>query len=225
MNTRTDRGPVRWRRQVGWNPTSRHWRIASLFMCGSVVFAIGSFPLYFRHLPPGVVGATFVVGALIFTAAAASAFLEVINDDDPPRARRWAWQPHRNKWWAAFVQLAGTLFFNVSTVDAMIDNLSAVDTNKLVWAPDMFGSICFLIASHLGWLAVRARDGRESSDRTSWWIAVLNYVGSVFFMIAAFAAITLRTTGEELNTALVNSGTLAGAVSFFVAAYLLLPPR
>jgi len=122
------------------------------------------------------------------------------------------------------VQLVGTVFFNVSTVDALIGNLSTADTNALVWAPDMFGSICFIIASHLGWRAVRPRGSQRRRGGTNWWIAALNYVGSLFFMLAAIAALTLRTTGEELNTAIVNSGTLAGAWCFFVAAYLLLPP-
>jgi hypothetical protein len=49
-------------------------------------------------------------------------------------------------------------------------------------------------------------------------------VGSIFFMISAIAAFTLPTTGEEINTTLVNSATFVGAVCFFVGAYLLLLP-
>jgi hypothetical protein len=43
-------------------------------------------------------------------------------------------------------------------------------------------------------------------------------------MISAIAAFTLPTTGEEINTTLVNSATFVGAVCFFAGAYLLLPP-
>ncbi len=58
-----------------------------------------------------------------------------------------------------------------------------------------------------------------------WWAAALNYVGSIFFMLSAIASFTLTTTGEELNTTIVNSGTFLGAVCFLVGAYVLLPPR
>ena len=48
----------------------------------------------------------------------------------------------------------------------------------------------------------------------------MNYVGSMFFMLSAIASFTLTTTGEEVNTTIVNSGTFAGAVCFLVGAYL-----
>ena len=57
----------------------------------------------------------------------------------------------------------------------------------------------------------------------AWWSSLLNDVGSVFFMVSAIAAFTLTTTGEAINTAIVNSGTFVGAVCFLVGAYLLLP--
>jgi hypothetical protein len=44
-------------------------------------------------------------------------------------------------------------------------------------------------------------------------------------MLSAVASVTLTTTGEELNTTIVNSGTFIGAVCFLLGAYLLLPPR
>lgn len=42
-------------------------------------------------------------------------------------------------------------------------------------------------------------------------------------MFSAIAAFTLPTTGEELNTTIVNSGIFVGAACFLVGAYLLLP--
>ncbi|MET4637172.1 hypothetical protein [Mycetocola sp. 2940] len=134
------------------------------------------------------------------------------------------WQPRRVMWWAAVVQLAGTLFFNRSTADALLRNLSVAEVNRLVWAPDVFGSIAFLVASHLAWLAVRGRPWRVRRDDADWWVAILNYVGSVFFMLSAIASVTLPTTGEILNLTLVNAGTFLGAACFFAGAYFLLPP-
>ena len=106
----------------------------------------------------------------------------------------------------------------------MIDGLSTEQTNRLVWAPDFFGSVCFLVASHLAWLVVCGRLWCVHRDDADWWGAVLNHVGSILFMFAAVAAITLPTTGEELNTTIVNSGIFAGAACFLAGAYLLLPP-
>jgi hypothetical protein len=220
---------MQWRRHLSWHPGDLSWRIAALFMVGSFLFALGSFPAYSQLVDPGIVGITFVVGSIFFTSAGYSQFVQAINssDDGTPDSgpfRFWAWQPRRMLWWATAVQLVGTLFFNFSTIDAMFDSLSTEQTNRLVWAPDFFGSISFLIASHLAWLLVCHRLWCVHRDDADWWTSALNYVGSIFFMISAIAAFTLPTTGEEINTTLVNSATFVGAVCFFVGAYLLLPP-
>ena len=56
----------------------------------------------------------------------------------------------------------------------------------------------------------------------NWWIAVINMVGSIFFMISALAAFVVPDTGDLLDAALANSGTLLGALCFFWAARLLI---
>lgn len=219
---------MQWHRQLSWHPGDLDWRIAALFMVGSSLFALGSFPAYAQLVDPGTVGITFVVGSIFFTSAGYSQFLQAINSDDGGARvsgpfRFWAWQPRRMLWWSTAVQLVGTLFFNFNTIDAMFEGLSTEQTNRLVWAPDFFGSISFLIASHLAWLLVCHRLWCVRRDDAEWWEAALNYVGSIFFMISAIGAFTLPTTGETLNLTLVNLGTFIGAVCFFVGAYLLLP--
>ena len=42
------------------------------------------------------------------------------------------------------MQLVGTLFFNLSTFGATRDALSSPQERRLIWAPDVFGSVCFL---------------------------------------------------------------------------------
>lgn len=219
-----------WRRVLGWHPGDLGWRIAVLFMVGSVFFALGSFPPYFGLVDARVVGLTFVVGSLFFTAAGYSAFFQVINSSDGSgpgpgaRPRYWAWRPRGLAWWSAFVQLIGTLLFNINTIDAMLTTLTVEQTNRLVWAPNFYGSIAFLVASHLAWLMVCHRLWCVRPQDTAWWIAALNYLGSIFFMASAIGSFTLPTDGEPLNTTLVNLGTFAGAVCFFLGGYLLLPP-
>lgn len=217
---------MEWRRRLRWNPGSLSWRVAALFMVGSSLFLLGSFPPYALRVDGGVVAATFAVGSVFFTSAAYSQFLTVVNpaDGEDRPFRFWEWQPGELLWWATVVQLAGTLFFNISTFAALADNLSTQQQERLVWAPDFFGSIAFLVASHLAWLAVCRHVSCIRRDDVDWWIAALNYVGSVFFMASALGAFILPTTGEVVNIAAVNLGTFAGALCFFVGAYLLLPP-
>jgi len=44
----------------------------------------------------------------------------------------------------------------------MFKGLSTEQTNRLVWAPDFFGSIAFLVASHLAWLLAATPQARAS---------------------------------------------------------------
>lgn len=187
-------------------PSAASVRLSLLFGLGSVCFAVGSLPLYAARVAPEVAAWTFVVGSVLFTSAAAFQVAGTPRDDRLDRA-------------AALVQLVGTVCFNVSTYAATRD-LAALPARHLVWAPDVYGSICFLVASVLACVAVRrasARRGR-SVDR---WVAALNLAGSVAFGAAAVAARYVAGTTDETNVALVNAGTFAGAVCFLVGAALL----
>ena len=210
---------MEWHRRIERPADLGSW-VAWLFMVGSVLFAVGSFPVYSQLVDPGAVGITFVVGSVCFTAAAAGQLRQATGVPGTGAAAIGV----RFVLWAAIVQFAGTLLFNVNTVRAMIDGLTAEQTDRLVWAPDFFGSIAFLVASHLGWRALAARSRSGEIDDAEWWSARANYVGSGLFMLAAVAAFVLPTTGEVLNTAIVNSGTCLGALCFLVGSYVLLPP-
>lgn len=215
---------MRWRRRVGWNPRDLQWRIAVLFMVGATLFAVGSFPVYGRIVAPAVVGATFFVGSVFFTSAAYGQYFQAINADPGDRRRFATLRPDSKIQWATTVQLIGTVFFNVNTLRAWIGNVGVDEVNRLIWAPDFFGSIAFLVASHLVWLDVCGSLWRVDRANRDWWVAGLNYLGSIFFMAAAIASFTLPTTGELVNITIVNLGTFGGAVCFFLGAYLLLPP-
>jgi hypothetical protein len=203
---------MRWRRRLAWEPSTTGWTVAVLFMVGSFLFALGSFPAYSQLVDPRAVGLTFVLGSIFFTSAAFGQLLESRGSAD------------RKVVWACGVQLVGTILFNIDCVDAVRDAFEAAEVNRLVWAPDVFGSICFLIASHLAWLAVCGRLWAVRREDPEWWSAALNYVGSIFFMASGLASFTLPATGAELNVAIVNSGTCLGAICFLVGAYVLLPP-
>jgi len=221
---------MQWRRELTWKPGDLGWRIAALFMVGSFLFALGSFPPYSQLVDGRVVGITYVVGSVFFTSGGYSLFYQVINTDQDgesaSRPRRfWAWQTDVTAWWAAFIQLIGTLLFNANTIDAMFETFTTEQENRLVWAPDFFGCIAFLVASHLFWLGVCHRWWCTRTDDPDWWGSLLNYVGSVFFMASAIASFTLETTGETINITIVNVGTFVGAVCFLVGSYVTLPPH
>jgi hypothetical protein len=57
----------------------------------------------------------------------------------------------------------------------------------------------------------------------SWWIAVINLLGSVAFGVSAIASVVVIPTGELLDAHASNLWTVVGALCFFIGAYLLLP--
>ena len=121
------------------------------------------------------------------------------------------------------MQLLGTLFFNVTTFEALNTAFTVHQQNLRVWSPDFFGSICFLIAS---WFAVKeeAAPGqrRWRWNEIPWRIVWLNMVGSIFFMLSAIAAFVRPATAEVVSARIDNSGTFLGAVCFLWGAWLLL---
>jgi len=217
-------------RAEGGRASAMSWWIGSLFAIGSLCFALGSVPLYFDALDLAVVAWTFFVGSIFFTSAAYLQFHEtlrapggVLTQSSRPRpiASLVGWKPHRIDFWAVLVQLVGTVFFNISTFAATQADLTAAQARHLVWAPDVYGSICFLVASWFAYAEVN-RGVLPRSDRSvGWRIAALNMLGSVAFGISAVAARYVPSTGESANLALVNLGTFLGAVCFLVGAVLL----
>ena len=158
---------------------------------------------------------TFFVGSLFFTSAGFLTYREAVDAGPQPpgaaRRRFFVFQPGRIDWWATAVQLAGTLFFNISTGNAVRVNLSAQAAHQHVWRPDALGSICFLVASALawfevchGWTAWRPGPGPGGSP----W---LNLVGSVAFGVSAVAGYINPSTGQLHNAERSNLGTFIGA--------------
>lgn len=187
-----------------------------LFAIGSICFALGSLPLYFNSVGAAAAATTFFVGSLFFTSAGYIQYYLSINAGQQQR-RLIAFERLTPDVLASGVQLLGTLFFNISTFDALRDNLSIQQENRLIWAPDVFGSIAFLVSSAIAFrIAARADRGHGRI----WWEGAVNLGGSVAFGLSAIGAVVLPTTGEPLNLALVNGGTFIGAVGFFIGALL-----
>ena len=168
--------------------------MALCFALGSTCFLIGPFPGYAQLVGESADAITFFVGSILFTAGGG--------------LQSWlAWSERHSAggggagWWAAIIQSAGTLFFNVTTYQAMHTALTSPEYNKLVWRPDWRGSICFLVSgaiayrasSRHGWLPVRGGAG--------WWQPAVNLLGCVFFGISAVAGYVVPSTGSMIDQA------------------------
>jgi hypothetical protein len=208
--------------------TVRDRWIAWLFIIGSSLFALGAVPLYAEAVGLRLSAVTFFVGSLFFTSAAFLQYREAVDAlpavGATPRHSFWVWAPRNPGWLAAAVQLAGTLWFNWSTANAMRVNLSVALTEQQVWRPDALGSVAFLVSSGVALRdASRAVAGRPRSR--VWKIGVINVAGSVAFGISAVAAFVIPSSGDVWNAELSNLGTFVGGLCFLAGAILMLSPE
>ena len=212
-----------------WAPATRGWWIAVLFAVGSLLFALGALPGYTTAVGARWDALTFFTGSLFFTAAGFLTYREAVDAGPQvpgaPRRRFFVFQPRRIDWWATAVQLAGTLYFNVSTGNATRVDLTAKAASQHVWRPDAVGSICFLVASLLAWLEVCHGWLAWRPRAWSWWITLANLIGSIAFGVSAVAGYINPATGQLHNAERSNLGTFIGALCFLVGALLLLPER
>ncbi len=206
--------------------------VAVLFMIGSAGFALGSLSFYASAVGPTADAVTFFVSSVFFTSAS---FLQLVQSQSPAAAaagtardrerqpvRLLAWMPHDKAWLAAATQFPGTLFFNGTTFWAITVALSNSQYDKVVWRPDFYGSILFLVSSAFAIIAL----GRILSWRpreAAWWVAWLNMIGSVAFMASAIGAFVIPKTDSAVDLTLADRGTFLGAVCFFVGALLAIP--
>ena len=182
------------------HPVSERW-VAAGFGIGSVCFLVGPFPGFVQLVGARADAWVFFIGSLFFTAAGGLELLHATVD-----------RPQRDAtWWSAAIQFAGTLFFNLSTGDVLLSDLSTHQEDRLVWTPDLLGSICFLVS---GVLAYRV----STKPRT---MAAVNLAGCVFFMISAVAAYVVPDTGSILDLAAANWNTALGAACFLAGSVML----
>jgi hypothetical protein len=185
--------------------------MAALFAIGSACFLVGPFPGYVDLVGPEADAATFFVGSIFFTAAGG------LQTWLAAPARR-SGPAERAAWWTATIQSAGTLFFNVTTFRALDTTVSSPDYNSLVWRPDAFGSICFLVSGAIAYRAAPPRGWRLGRGHGGWWEPGVNLLGCVFFGISAVAGYVVPSSGSMIDLAAANWNTAAGAACFLVCA-------
>jgi YrhK-like protein len=189
--------------------------IAYGFAIGSLCFFVGPFPGFIQAVGAEADAVVFFIGSLFFTVAA---LLEV--RESTVRLGRWAAD---RSWWSAAVQFVGTLFFNVSTFDVMLDGLSTQQENRLIWAPNAFGSICFLVSSLLAYRVASGTWFRPRERDHEWHMAAVNLLGSLLFGISAIASVIVPSTGSMLDLAAANWTTSLGGLCFLIGALMVMP--
>ena len=185
--------------------------MALLFALGATCFLIGPFPGYANLVGGRAVAVTFFAGSILFTAGGALQTLLA-------RPERHSPGTGRAMWWTAVIQSAGTLFFNVTTYQALDTALSNPEYDRLVWRPDALGSICFLVSGAIAYRASARHGLRPAREGPGWWEPSVNLLGCVLFGIAAVAGYLVPSSGSILDLAAANWTTGAGAACFLACA-------
>jgi hypothetical protein len=194
------------------------WWTGLLFAVGSTCFVVGPVPAYAEAVGARLDALTFFIGSLFFTTAGYLTYLEVIRQG----GHRWlGWMPRSLGFWAAAVQLVGTVYFNVTTFAGLFDVPSDLE-NRVVWRPDAVGSVCFLVASAIAFAEAGHRWWSWRPGERDWHITALNMWGSVFFALSAIGA-HVDPSGSLKSVQLANAGTFLGAVCFLAGSILLMP--
>jgi hypothetical protein len=185
--------------------------MAWAFGLGSTCFLIGPLPGYASLVGVAADAMTFFVGSVLFTIGGAlQTWLAA--------PRRSADAAGRAAWWAATIQSIGTLFFNITTFRALQVTLSDASYDKLVWRPDAYGSVCFLISGLVAYRASRRRGWLPVREGSGWWQPGVNLLGCIFFGIAAIAGYVVGSSSSLVNQAAANLTTSAGAACFLACA-------
>jgi hypothetical protein len=193
--------------------TRLRW-MALCFALGSTCFLVGPFPGYVQLVGESADAITFFVGSILFTLGGAlQSWLAWLQWRSPGGGRA--------AWWAAIIQSAGTLFFNVTTYQAMHTALTSSEYDRLVWRPDWRGSICFLVSGTIAYVDSPRRGRhrwRPVRGETGWWQPAVNLLGCIFFGISAVAGYVVPSTGSMLDLAAANWNTSLGAACFLACA-------
>jgi hypothetical protein len=181
------------------------------FALGSACFLVGPFPGYLALVGSVADAVTFFVGSVLFTIGGG------LQTALAAPARRQP-GPGRAAWWAAVIQSLGTLFFNATTFRAFQTSLGSPSYDQLVWRPDAFGSICFLISGGIAYRASARRGLLPVRGPAGWWQPAVNLLGCVLFGVAAVAGYVVPASGSVLDLAAANLTTSAGAACFLACA-------
>ena len=182
-----------------------------MFALGSTCFLIGPFPGYAELVGESADAITFFVGSILFTAGGALQSRLAWSERHSPAGGGAAW-------WAAIVQSAGTLFFNVTTYQAMHTALTSPEYDRA------------RLAARLARVDLLPRLGRDCLPRFGTsrvvaraWRRGLVAAGSEPARLRLLRNLRRRrllvpSTGSMLDQAAANWSTSLGAACFLACA-------
>ena len=190
-----------------WEPKRLTWWIATLFMIGSALFAVGCV-LYLGAVEHELIlDSIFFAGSIFFTSAAYCQFHQTIN-------------ANKVVFYSSLSQLIGTLMFNINTFDAFF-NLGWIEQDLLVWTPNIIGSVMFQISGCLAMKDLCKRWWCWNIQSVEWWIGVINFSGCVAFLISAALSFAMPALISPIFAIWAVVFTLFGACCFFLGAFLM----
>ena len=212
--------------RVLWAPRDPGWWIAITFILGSVLFCLGAILPFTRGLSTAMTNVVYLVGSSLYLVGAFIQFIQgrrmkINHRDDASAMRHLANKNSR----AAGIQATGALLFQTSMTGAFIRSLSIAQQEKIIWVPDLFGALCFLIASSMFFTLRYPIQHRQDNGRSARELAMMNIVGSAFFVISALGAYIVPLTDQAIYPRIANLGTFAGAVLFLLSSIPGLPAK
>ena len=212
--------------RVLWAPRDPGWWIAITFILGSVLFCEGAILPFTRGLSTATTNIVYFVGSSLYLVGALIQFIrgrrmKINHRDDVSAMRHLANKNSR----AAGIQAIGALLFQTSMTGAFIRSLSIAEQERIIWVPDLFGALCFLVASWMFFTLRYPIQHRQDNGRSARELAMMNIVGSAFFVISAFGAYIVPLTDQPIYPRIANLGTLAGALLFLLSSIPGLPAK
>lgn len=216
-----------------WHRPSYNWWMGVVFAAGASLFMLGSLlSLVPADLSGFQINCVFFAGSILFTVAGylqhfqsanTSAFAGIGVPTEVTRGIRWiGWQPASPGWWCTLAQFAGTIAFNFNTFDAIQPPAGQLAQDLLIWTPGMIGSVFFLASGYLAYIETgHAHISCQPRD-LDWWIAAINLVGCIAFMIASILAYVPAIKAPGWILELSNLHLFLGAVCFLAGALLLM---
>ncbi len=223
-----------------WAPDKLAWWTAILFLCGSTLFSYGPCLFLFPRTAWWVftqqnINTIYLVGSFFFTGASYLQYFQMLNAEKGPgyftgrgaQARKgyafFGWEPQHLAFWSCFSQFLGALCFNVDCFCAFAfsQNYLLIDLSQ--WLPSVIGSILFVISAYLVFMEVGHSYFRIEARSISWWVAAVNLIGCLGFLVGSSLGISLPDTAPVFLSVSANAFNLQGALGFWGSSYLMLP--
>lgn len=181
------------------------------FGLGSLCFVAGPLTAYGDAVGAYSDALTFFIGSILFTLGGACQCLLAVPER-PDRPTGMA------SWRTAWIQSIGTLVFNLMTFAAITVAATDHQYNTVVWGPNAFGSVCFLISGTIFYLSSPRRGLLPRFDHEGWWEAGINLLGCVLFGISALTGYATGKAGTLISADISNWTTTLGAACFLAVA-------